>query len=126
LRRIIVAPPKRKFCRESASAIAFAELILVLHQGDWSREEILEQTGIADSTFRGWMRYLKSRNLIYISEYRRTARTGAPRIIYSWNHYLESSDVKKPAPKTQSEYSKTYRRNKALRIFYEQPKNLHA
>jgi transcription initiation factor IIE alpha subunit len=114
-----MAPPKRKFCRESQNAIAFAELVLVLHSGEFDRIELCEQVGVSDSCLRGWMRYLRSRNLVVICEYRRTARTGAPKIIYTWNHNLEEKDVPKPKRKSVAEYSETYRQNKLLRKLHE-------
>ena len=106
---------KTKFTRESSNAIAFAELCLVLSTQECSRKELVEKTGISDSALRGWLRYLKNRNLIYICEYRKGFNLGAPLHIYSWNHNFEHKDVVKPRRKSEAAYSKKYRRRKLLK-----------
>lgn len=107
-------PTKTKFTRESASAIAFAELIYHLQDGEYCREELCELTGIADSTLRKWLRYLRrpKRKLVYICERRRTAKTGACKLIYTWGPGEKDVPVIR---KTQAEYSRTYRVNKQLK-----------
>ena len=112
-------PAKRKFVRESANAIAFAELCLVLSTGEWSREELCEKVGISDSCLRGWLRYLKSRDLIYICERRRSFKTGAAKIIWAWNTGFEYKDAPPVKRLGDAVYSAKYRENKSLKLLQE-------
>lgn len=107
-------PTKRKFTAESANALAFAELIFHLQDGEYTREELCELTGIADSTFRKWLRYLRrpGKKLVYICERRRTSKTGACKLIYTWGPGEKDAPVIR---KTVAEYSRTYRTNKQLK-----------
>ena len=114
-------PAKKKFTRESANAIAFAELCLVLHQGEYSRPELCEKVGISDSTLRCWMRYLRSRKLVIICEHRRTHMTGACLLIYTWNHHLEGKDAKPPERQSLAETSRNYRARKSVKILKSLP-----
>ena len=112
-----MAPPKTLH-RVSSNALSFAELVLVLSSGEWSRLELIEKVGISDSCLRTWLKYLLDRNLVVICEYRRTARTGQALIIYTWNHNFESKSVKRPK-KSQAEYSRDYRVNKNLNVLHQ-------
>lgn len=107
-------PTKTKFTRESANALAFSELIYHLQDGEYSREELCELSGIADSTLRKWLRYLRrpGKKLVYICERRRTAKTGACKLIYTWGPGEKDVPVVR---KTDAEYSRTYRVNKQLK-----------
>lgn len=112
-------PPKRKFTRESSNAIAFAELVLTLSTGEWCREELCERAGISDSCLRGWLRYLRSRNLVYICERRRSSHVGAAKLFYSWNHNFEYKDAPKHKRQGDAVYSAAYRKRKSLKVIYE-------
>lgn len=106
-------PTKTKFTKESPNPLAFAELCFHLNNGEYSRKELLELTGIADSTFRKWLRYLRNRKLVYICERRRTSTTGACLLIYTWGFEKLDVPVKR---KTMAEMSHTYRVNKSLKV----------
>lgn len=108
-------PAKKKFTRESINAIAFTELIFHLTEGEYSREELCELSGIADSTLRKWLRYLMNpkRKLVYICERRRTSKYGACKLIYTWGPGIKDVPVLR---KTVAEYSRTYRANKLLKV----------
>ena len=113
-----MAPPKtRKANRISVNAISFAELCLILTEGEFSREEILKRTGINDQTLGRWLSYLKARRLVYICEWRRTHRTGAVAAVWTWGY--RKHDVDKPAPKTQREYTQKHIETKRLGVFYD-------
>lgn len=115
--RIRMAPPKTLF-RVSSNALAFAELVFTLSSGEYCREELVEKIGISDGCLRMWMKYLRDRKLVVICEYRRTARTGQPRRIYTWNHNFDSKDVAVPR-KSQAQTSRDYRINKSLKVIHE-------
>lgn len=108
-------PIKRKFTKESANAIAFAELVWHLHQGEYTREELIDLTGIADSTLRKWLRYLRTpgRKMVCICERRRTSKTGACKLVYTWGPGERDVPVIR---KTDTDYSRTYRANKQLKV----------
>ena len=114
MKQLKPGPTKRKFTKESANAIAFAELVWQLHQGEYTREELIELTGIADSTLRKWMKYLRNpkRRMVYICERRRTSKTGACKLVYAWGPGEKDIPVIR---KTDAEYSRTYRMNKQLK-----------
>lgn len=107
-------PIKTKFTRESANALAFAELIYHLQDGEYSRDQLCELAGISDSALRKWLRYLRrpGKKLVYICERRRTFRTGACKLIYTWGPGEKDVPVVR---KTYAEYSRTYRQNKQLK-----------
>ena len=107
-------PTKRKFTRESANALALVELIFHLQDGEYSRDELCELAGIADSTTRKWLRYLRrpGKKLVYICERRRTSKTGACKLVYAWGPGEKDVPVIR---KTLAEYSRTYRMNKQLK-----------
>ncbi len=108
-------PAKKKFTRESANAIAFTELIFQLTEGEYSRDELCELTGIVDSTLRKWLRYLMNpkRKLVYICERRRTSKVGACKLIYTWGPGTKDVPVVR---KSVAQASRDYRRNKLLRM----------
>jgi transcription initiation factor IIE alpha subunit len=110
-------PTKTKFTKESANPLAFAELCYHLNNGEYSRQELLKLTGIADSTLRKWLRYLrrKEKKLVYICERRRTSKYGACLLIYAWG--FEQKDVP-VVRKTQAEYDRKSAVNKSLKRLY--------
>lgn len=111
-------PIKRKFTKESTSALAFAELIYHLQDGEYSREELCELTGLADSTFRKWLRYLRrpGKRLVQICERRRTSKLGACKLIYTWAPGKPDVPVVREG---DAVYSKRYRINKSLKVLHE-------
>lgn len=111
-------PTKTKFTRESANAIALTVMIHALVEGEHTRDELQEIAGISDSTVRKWLRYLSNpkRKLVYICERRRTARTGACKLVYTWGPGKQDVPVVR---QTDSDYSRTYRANKRMRLLYD-------
>lgn len=113
-----MAPPKtRVVSRVSANAISFAELCLALAEGEFTRTELHKRIDINDQTLGRWLGYLKKRRLVYICEWRRTYRIGAPAAVWTWG-YLQN-DVKKPVKRPDKEYRKTYEDNKQLGVLYD-------
>ena len=109
----------KKRGRTPINTIAFCEFINTLMQGEWSYTELCEQTGISYTTARNWIKFLRARKpfpLVYIAEHRRTNRTGACLVIFSWNHNFEHKDAIPPKRKSQAEYSANYRENKRRRV----------
>lgn len=109
-----MAPPRKDF-KVSANPLAFAELCWLLNTGEYSREELLELTGIADSTLRKWLSYLRrsGKQLVRICERRVVANLGAPKLIYTWDP--DQKDVPKIPNLGNAVHSAEYRKRKLER-----------
>lgn len=109
-----MAPPRTNF-KESPNSLAFAELCFHLNDGEYSRLQLMELTGIVDSTLRKWMRYLRrpGKRLVYICERRRSLNVGQPLLIYTWGP--GEADAPKIVRETQAVYSARYRVKKLQR-----------
>jgi transcription initiation factor IIE alpha subunit len=108
-------PTKRKFVRESINALSLVELVYVLTEGEYTRDELCELVGVSDSCMRTWLRYLMrpEKKLVYICERRRTSKTGACKLIYTWGPGIRDVPVVR---KSVAQTSRDYRRNKLLRM----------
>lgn len=91
----------------------FCMLLRLLHEGDVTREQMMEQLGLASATVARWMRLLgadepnRPGRLVYISGWTRTGSRG--NWARQWSYGFEMQDVKKPKPMTQAQYSVRYR-----------------
>lgn len=80
-----------------------------------TKEQIAELTGLTRTTVCRWMNLLATRkgeikNLVYIESWGRSGKNGHP--VARWKLGYGMFDAPKPAPKTGSEYCKTWRRKK--------------
>jgi hypothetical protein len=89
-----------------AYATGFAELCLALNEGEYTKPQLVEKTGLAMNTVVKWLNVLKRRHLIYVAAWTRPAR-GCPAAVFAWG-YMEV-DKPRPKPKSSSEYSSNYR-----------------
>lgn len=95
-----------------AYATGFGELCLALNEGEYTKSQLVEKTGLSMNTVIKWLNVLKRRNLIYIADWTKPAR-GCPGAMYAWG-YMEV-DKPRPKPKNSSEYSSNYRNRKLER-----------
>lgn len=110
-------PIKRKFSRISANALAFAEMIYHLQDGEYGVRQLAELCGISEDATRRWLTYLRrpKKKLVYICERRKTHSTGSRMLIYTWGPGIE--DV--PAIRlTRKQHLENWKRNRQLRILH--------
>lgn len=94
---------------------AICRLILILHQGEWSKEELVDKSGLGETAIGTWLKYLRERKLVIISDRIRTHQRGREKYIYSWNHNLEGEDCKLIPKRTNAEHCKDYYSRKKLK-----------
>lgn len=97
----------------SINTRAFVSMIRMLHEGDVTRDQIIEKLGIQPLTASRWLALLGSKTpkmrgrLVYISGWTRKGTRG--NLAAQWTYGFEMLDVPKPKPMTQTEYSQRYR-----------------
>lgn len=108
-------PIKRKFSRISTNALAFAELVYQLQNGEYGVRELAELCGISEDSVRLWLSYLRrpGKKLVYICERRKTSSTGARMLIYTWGPDKDDVPVIRL---TRKQYLENWKRNRQLRI----------
>jgi transcription initiation factor IIE alpha subunit len=95
-----------------AYAAAFSELCLHLNDGEYTKVQLVEKTGLSMNTVIKWLNSLIRRKLVYICDWTRPAR-GCPAAIYTWG-YMRTNKPR-PKPKTTAEYCENYRNRKLER-----------
>lgn len=100
---------KRNGNKHSVSAMVMAEMILLLHQGEYSKTDLQEKLGIANNTVQRWLEVLYRRKLVYIAGWRKAPR-GNPAALWAFGH--ECVDEPRPKPLTQTQYTERYRAKK--------------
>ena len=91
----------------------FCMLLRLLHEGDVTRDQIMERLGITDSTASRWLSLLGANNpimpgrLVYVSGWIRAGSRG--NYARQWSYGFEMEDAPKPKPMTQTQYSQRYR-----------------
>lgn len=80
-----------------------------------TQTEIIELTGLCNSTVSRWMRFLNvstktSKAVVYICEWKRTGTRGNWSAVWAWGFNL--SNTPKPKPLTSGQYSKRWRMKK--------------
>jgi transcription initiation factor IIE alpha subunit len=93
----------------SVSAMTFAEMIKLLHEGEYTKKLIQEKLGIANNTVQRWLEVLYRRKLVYIAAWERGPR-GNPAAMWAFGYEME--DAPKPKPLTTTEYAQRYRAKK--------------
>lgn len=97
----------------SVNTRAFVNMIRLLHEGDVTRDQIMERLGITDSTASRWLSLLGANNpnmpgrLVYVSGWIRAGSRG--NYARQWSYGFEMGDAPKPKPMTQTQYSQRYR-----------------
>ncbi len=91
-------------------------MLELLMQGEVTKTEIIEQTGLHHATVGAYVRHMHRRRLLRVAEWRRDRRG------YTWvPHYTLNpdgiNDAPRPQPTPGSERSAAYRaRRKAIRL----------
>lgn len=104
---------KRNGNKLSVSAMTMAEMIKLLHEGEYSKSDLQAKLGLTNNTVQRWLEVLYTRKLVYIAGWRKMAR-GNPAALWAFGY--ECVDVPKPAPLTQTQYSQRHR-SKKRRVF---------
>lgn len=94
---------------EVLNASAFANLCLLLNQGEYTKHQMAEGVGITIGTCLKWVNMLHRMKLIYIAGWNR-GLAGAPAAVWTWG--FEGRDAPRPKAMTQAQYSDRYRSKK--------------
>jgi hypothetical protein len=114
------APPSIKIVTRKTNTLQNVAVLKVLLNAiairPRTQPEIIELTGLSNSTVSRWLRFLHvhtkgSRNLVYISEWKRTGERG--NWSACWSLGYDMPDAIKPKPLTMSEYNKRWRKKQA-------------
>jgi transcription initiation factor IIE alpha subunit len=95
--------------KSGTNAAAFATMCLLLNDGEHTKDQLAEETGLVIGTIIKWLRILRSKKLVYIIGWK-SGLAGAPAAVWVWGY--EMPDAPRPKAKTQSEYSERYRAKK--------------
>lgn len=95
--------------RMAGNATAFAELCLLLNNGEYTKNQLADKTGLVIGTIIKWVKMLERRKLIYICGWQ-IGPVGQPAAIWTWG--FEMDNVPRPKPMTQAQYSDRYRNKK--------------
>jgi transcription initiation factor IIE alpha subunit len=87
----------------------FAEMIKLLHEGEYTKQQIQDKLGIANNTVQRWLEVLHRRRLVYIAGWYRAPR-GNPAAMWAFGY--EMVDVPKPPPMTMAQYARRYKAKK--------------
>ncbi len=94
------------------SWLSNAKLLRALYEGEYTINELAEQTGLAISTVRGYVKALRNERLVRICDKRRNSR-GAPVIhVYEWAPDKRDATF---APVSGAERASRYRERLRLR-----------
>ena len=77
-----------------------------------TQPQIIELTGLCNSTVSRWLRYLhistpETKNLVYIAEWRRTGKAGNPSACWALGYGM--ADALKPKPISNAQANKNWR-----------------
>ena len=116
-----IAPrPRPKKTQTNFQLIAWKHLITLLATSPHTQTELIEKTGLQNSTISRWLgRLHTSPNLVYISGWRRVGTRG--KWSAEWSFGFLMTDVPAPPPKPSSLYNKLWRQKKAREARISQP-----
>lgn len=95
--------------KSNTNANAFAEMCRLLNDGEHTKDQLAEDTGVVMGTVIKWIRILRKKKLIYIIGWRR-GPVGQPAAIWVWGY--EMPDAPRPKAMTSQLYSERYRAKK--------------
>jgi hypothetical protein len=100
--------------------ISVKHLLRAIKDKPMTQPEIIEATGLCNSTVSRWLRVLHTRpNLVYIESWRRVGSRGNWSAVWSAGFYCQ--DALKPAPLTNAQYTKRWRTNNAKKARISTP-----
>lgn len=95
-----------------AGLSAYKTMLTALHKRPMTKKEIIDATGLTDSTVCRWVNFLHNKpNLVYIESWRRIGKRGNWAAVWAAGYML--TDTLKPKPLTVAQYSKRWRQKKA-------------
>lgn len=97
----------------NSSILSFIFLARILSFREHSQYEIIEKTGLANSTVSKWLAKLHQGpdNLVYIHSWKRVGGRGNWTAMWAWGYKM--LDAPKPKPLTSSQYNKRWRAKQA-------------
>jgi transcription initiation factor TFIIIB Brf1 subunit/transcription initiation factor TFIIB len=106
--------PQKRINKKSQTAvnvIALKYLAVALSEKPRTQPEIMEVSGLANSTVSRYLRILHQKpNVVYIADWRRIGTRGNWSAVWAWGY--KAYDVPKPKPLTSGEYNKRWRKKK--------------
>jgi len=111
----LINPTLRNKTHAGPNPIAFAKLILALHQKPICRSDVMKEVGIGCATATRWLNVLKNNDLIYIAHWKRKGNQPVAHWMFG---YLKES-APRPIPKTKAQMCRDYRQRQLLKIARE-------
>jgi len=100
--------------------VSVKNLLRIINDKPMTQPEIIEATGLCNSTVSRWLRILHNKpNLVYIESWRRVGSRGNWSAVWSSGFYL--TDALKPPPLTNSQYNKRWRAKNAKEARISKP-----
>jgi len=100
--------------------ISLKILLTAIENKPMTQPEIMEVTGLANSTISRWLMKLHTRpSLVYIHSYRRVGTRGNWSKV--WSAGFHGTDAVKPKPLKAGEYQKRWRNKKLIKPIITQP-----
>lgn len=94
----------------------FCAMLRMLHDGDVTKTELMDELGLASGTVVKWLKLLGSEDqnkpgrLVYVSGWTRPGSRG--NYAAQWSYGFEMLDAPKPKPMTSAQYARRYRLRK--------------
>lgn len=99
--------------RMMANASALIEMCRLLNEGDYTKAQLAEKTGLVIGTVIKWMRVLRNKGLIHVVDWVPPIGSGQPAAVWAWGY--EMDDAPRPKAKSGAEHCANYRQRKLER-----------
>jgi DNA-binding MarR family transcriptional regulator len=104
-----------------ATLVGLKTLLTAIEKKPMTQPEIIELTGLQNSTVSRWLARLHIKPaLVYIESYRRTGSRGQWAKV--WSAGFNKEDAVKPEPLTSSQYNKRWRNKQIAKPIITNPK----
>ena len=94
--------------RSSGKAIALAHMIRLLMDGEYTRMQLSEATGLHPHTISTYIKWLHKKRVVYITDWTRNVVNSIAAPVFTLN-VDGCSDAPKPANKSRKEIDRDYR-----------------
>lgn len=101
----------QKIAKIKINAVTVGLLMRTLHEGPSSLNELMDVTGLANSTIRGYIKELRKHGLVYLAGYDRAGNNVQCIELYAWGPGMKDY---KPKFMTGAERSRKYREQRRL------------
>lgn len=107
-----------KKSQTKVNIIAIKVLAVALLEKPRTQPELIEVTGLANSTISRYLGILHSKpNIVYIAEWRRKSERGNPSAVWAWGY--KEFDAPKPKALSSAEYNKRWRKKQLRKSLTE-------